>query len=409
MLTKALKLLIVFLPVFIVLSFTLPTPAWADGDQLIITEVLSRPTDGSANEFIEIYNAGAVPADLFGWQIDDIEGGSSPYKIKKAAKILPGQYLTFYNKETKLALNDSGDSARLIDPESQIKAEISFGRSQKGQSYAQLNDQWFWTGLPTPGQKNIRQDSSGLLVNLVLTENSSFNPDNIRAARELADGQSVTVSGQVTAVPGLLSAQYFYLQDESGGLQIYAYDKDFPDLESGERITVSGELSTSNGERRLKISQPEDIEIIGRAELQSQALTIDGIDAKTEGCYIKTKGTVTTILGNTFVMHGSGEIKVILKESAGFSESEITKDDRVEISGIVANYRGQYRILPFRAEDVRIIPSDPITGEVLLSQVSQTKGNLPATGSNHFLLFILASLAALIWNTLAAPNRKHRL
>lgn len=148
-------------------------------DNIAISEIVPWPDNGSDNEFIEIYNTGASTIDLVDWQIDDDIGGSPPYRILNAA-IAPGQYLAFYNQETKIALNDSGDKVRLLDPDGEIKAEISYAKAQKGQSYSFVNSAWYWNSTLTPASVNL------LILNMINESNQNDVPVSINSAREQA-------------------------------------------------------------------------------------------------------------------------------------------------------------------------------------------------------------------------------
>lgn len=59
---------------------------------MLINEFLAHPPTGGA-EWIELYNAGSSAADLSGWQLDDIDGGSAPDPLPAGTTIAPGQFL----------------------------------------------------------------------------------------------------------------------------------------------------------------------------------------------------------------------------------------------------------------------------------------------------------------------------
>lgn len=343
-------------------------------DNIIITELVPEPVDGTENEFIELYNSGQTTVDLTGWQIDDVVGGSSPYTIKSLA-INPGQYFAFYNNETGISLNDDGDSVRLIDPNGDVKTEISYSKAIRGQSYSLSGTTWSWSLSLTPNQTNI------------LTKNETTPAtSSIGEVRKLADNALVTITGIVTAPPGKLSNRYFYIQDDSDGIQVYSYDKDFPDLQNGDVITVTGELSGQDSDRRIKVENLSDIIIINHAALPApKKVSIDDIGESVEGQYVKTRGTVTETSGDTFTIHGSGEVKTIIRGSTGINKPTMKKGDVVEVAGIVSQYKDEFRILPFRQEDVTIIQSP------------HTKQNkLPKAGTGIWQCFIITLILFLI-------------
>jgi len=107
---------------------------------LLITEILPNPQgkDGN-NEFIEITNFSDKQIDLKNYSLDDGENGSKPYKIgskSEAATISPGQALTFYKSETKIALNNTNDEARLFSPTGELIDKLSYTKTTDGKSLA---------------------------------------------------------------------------------------------------------------------------------------------------------------------------------------------------------------------------------------------------------------------------------
>lgn len=149
-------------------AILLPTPAptWIPG-KVVINEVLIRPhydwegTGGvnTGDEFIELYNLGPGPVFLRGWMLDDIaDGGSRPYKIP-GITISPHGFAVFFRTRTHIALNDRGDSVRLLAPDGRVIDEISYLKVKAyNLSYGRLPDgsghlrYGLW---PTPRQPNI--------------------------------------------------------------------------------------------------------------------------------------------------------------------------------------------------------------------------------------------------------------
>ena len=147
----------------------LPAPTPTDvPSRVVINEVLIRPHydwEGSGgvtsgDEFIELYNAGNLPVRLLGWMLDDIEGGGSkPYTIGDT--VLPGHgYLVYFRSRTHLALNDSGDTVRLLAPDGRVVNHITYLKVRAyNLSYGRLPDggHHLYYGLwPTAGGPNVR-------------------------------------------------------------------------------------------------------------------------------------------------------------------------------------------------------------------------------------------------------------
>lgn len=349
-----------------------------------INEVVPQPASGSADEFIELHNIGSTDVDLSNWQIDDIEGGSSPYTIPSGTMIGARGCIAFYKSVneisvTGISLNDSGDTARLIDPNGDIKDQISYSNAVRGQSYSRFDSGWFWTLSLTPQLENI-------LLAEVVAEDS--DPEilliDIKTAREAEAGKTVKIKGTVTILPNTLSNQYFYIQDETGGIQIYCYSKDFPALTIGDEIQVEGEISDYYNDKRVKISSASDIIIIKHSNIvATKETTIDEISNNIVGQIVTVEGTVTETSGDTFYIHGSGEIKINIHEETAIDKPKMKQGDKVRVTGVVSRYKDTFQILPFEQSGVTIL----------------TSGELPRSGksrdrppSNSLLLLITSNV-----------------
>lgn len=344
-----------------------------------INEIIPQPATGTDDEFIELYNFSDETIDLSGWQIDDSEGGSKPFLIPQSTFLIPGEYLVFQKSLTRISLNDSGDSVRLIDPNGDIKYQVpAYQKAIRGLSYSKFGDTWKWTTEITPKGENIFREEIILPDEDLLVEEML-----ISQVRELPIEETVKVIGVVSVLPGKLSSQYFYIEDESGGIQIYSYHKSFPFLRLGDVVSIVGELAEYKNERRIKISSESDIQITSsRSPPEAKKIKIDEINERLEGRYISVTGTVTKTSGNVFYIHGSGEIQVSIREGTGIKKPKMRVGDRVEIAGILSQYGDYYRILPTRQDDVKIIKS--------LS--------LAKSGMNLYLSLLITGLIFFLWN-----------
>ena len=155
--------------------FPTPVPTWIPG-KIVINEVLIRPhydwegTGGvdPKDEFIELLNLGPFAVNLRGWWLDDIaDAGSTPYKLP-GVTLRPGEFVVFFRSWTHIALNDGGDTVRLLSPDARVIDQISYKRVRAyNLSYGRLPDGsgHLHYGLwPTAGEPNLLflEDSSEL-------------------------------------------------------------------------------------------------------------------------------------------------------------------------------------------------------------------------------------------------------
>ncbi len=123
--------------------------------EITINEFIPNPEGADEeNEWIEIYNDSNSIVDISGWQLDDEASGSQPFVFPQNTLIAPKNYLVFARPITKIALNNDGDSVRLLLPEGIVFQEITYEDCEEGQSSAHTEEGFVWS-VPTPGMANI--------------------------------------------------------------------------------------------------------------------------------------------------------------------------------------------------------------------------------------------------------------
>ena len=129
-------------------------PAVLDG--ISISEIYPNPVgDETEGEWIELRNENPVSASLCGWSLDDEPDGSKPADLQDVI-LPPDSYTVVPRTESKLALNNPGDSVRLFAPgQTEPRQTVTFLKATEGESYAFRDDGYFvWTPYLTPGQPN---------------------------------------------------------------------------------------------------------------------------------------------------------------------------------------------------------------------------------------------------------------
>ncbi len=336
-----------------------------------INELLPNAVGSDTNaEWIELVNTGSDPVRLIDWTVGD---AGKTYPIGDVT-INAGELLLLESSKTHISLNNSGETVTLTDPFDAIIDSVAYGASTEGQSYARFHNGFYWTATPTPKSANILTKASvvetstsnkkddalkkavapnknSTSVGSAKTSNSAQNQKTtIAAAKILEDGATVIISGTVTALPGQLGSQYFLLQDASGGVQVYSYAKLFPQLEIGTRVTVSGEVGTSRGTKRIKITQASDIVVNGSGDPVA-AKTVSELNETNEGMLVQTASVLVEKSGLNWSLENG--LAVGLKGSSGVSNKDFKEGDSVTVTGIVEQSGGNYRIAPRQAEDVK--------------------------------------------------------
>jgi len=275
------------------MSFTISAPVYSKN--IIINEILPHPQNGTDYEFIELYNSGTEEVDISGWYLDDVDGGSTPYEIPLGTEpISPGGYLFFYKTQTKISLNDDGDSARLLFPDMQAASScwpydeyapvgVAWARTTSGA--------WVWTTTLTPGDPNI--------FTLPVIENAGGDDEEIKIPIndepvEIKTGNIanyrdylVKVLGEITRTSG----NTFYIDDGSGEIKVYIQEKtgiDKPEMHTGDIFEIIGVVNLYRNTWRLLPQKQDDIKLIQAKDIEKSSMTARTSTAKKTSSSSKT-------------------------------------------------------------------------------------------------------------------------
>jgi hypothetical protein len=123
--------------------------------QLELSELFPNPASpqsDTTDEFIEIYNPSGSDTDLSGWKLKDESGAEFIIKDKV---IISGSRLAISTIESKITLNNTGDSVQLINPNGEVVDEsANYGDANEGLAWIKIGGQWQWAVGATPNQSN---------------------------------------------------------------------------------------------------------------------------------------------------------------------------------------------------------------------------------------------------------------
>jgi uncharacterized protein YdeI (BOF family) len=327
----------------IVELIVLPNPPFT----VRLNEILPDPEESDeTNEFIELYNYGDQPVSLLNYQIDDIEGGSSPYTFADYT-IEPDQYFVLGRPESKITLNNDSDSVRLFDPEKNLIEEINYTDSKSNWSYNYTASGWKWSSKITKGAENE-------IVGEVRGDQDEYQKTTIEKAKKLADRTKVILEGIVTVEPDIFSDDYFYFQDGKAGLKVYFSQADFPKFKVGDKLRVQGEMSTAYHERKVNVKLKSDIVVIGSGEIDLETIKTNEIENEDRtGQLVTVQGKVDRNAGTVFYLDdGSGTGKVSIKETTGIKKPETKKGTAFRVTGIINKTTSGNRLLPRYQSDI---------------------------------------------------------
>lgn len=375
-----------------------------NANTIIINEILPSPVGADEEgEWIELYNLGDQEINLNNWQV---ENGTKSYVFQKNKYLKAGGYYVLKRPESGLALKNSGGYLALFDNTTNLLSELNYPSAKEGFSYARdRNGKWLWTNVLTAGKENIFTTSGSggnaplksanqAVKGKKIKQLSSFSAPiktTLEEVKDLAIGDIVNLKGTVAVIPGIFGVQYFYIVG-SPALQIYNYKKDFPNLAVGDYVEVSGELSESSGELRVKTKEAGNIKLIEHKAIpQPEETTCEKIGEEAIWQLVKVAGEVTGKKGSeVYLDDGNSEAVLYLKRGTGLKASMFSEGDKIKVVGLAVNTKSGPRILPRSKDD---ITKDENTGEVL-GEISNTNDwSLPARDKNKELLKYLLVIA----------------
>ncbi|MEK7529764.1 MAG: hypothetical protein AAB570_02475, partial [Patescibacteria group bacterium] len=176
---------------------------------------------------------------------------------------------------------------------------------------------------------------------------------SIANLRAFEMGTRVITEGVISAAPGVLGKQVFYLA--GSGIQVYLHSAQFGELARGMRVRVKGELSSSAGETRVKLSDATDITRLGQEDAPlPHDIALDEVGEATEGWLVRVTGTIASKDGASYILSdGAHETKMYIKDTTGIISSFSVGDELTAV-GIVSETSTGYRLLPRDNDDILV-------------------------------------------------------
>jgi uncharacterized protein YdeI (BOF family) len=324
--------------------------------KIILNELWPSPEgDDRQYEFIELKNLSNKPANLCGWKITDT---NNSFTLQNNHIIEPNNFLVLGRLETNLSLNNSGETISLYNQKNELQEKIIYTPAKTNASWAKNeNGDWEWTNEITPGEENIYFIKPNDLNTKNTPLNTSYIKTTLDQVANLETNNNVVVEGYVIVPPSILGSQIIYIQDAKG-LQIYQYNKDWPKLNEGDKVSIRGTLSFPYGQPRLKVKNKIDINIIksGSKKITPPVLKIEEINQELNGTLLTISGKVIEKSNNKlFIDDETGEIEIYIKSSTGISLPDIAEGDILEATGILESTDITERLLPRYITDVKQI------------------------------------------------------
>lgn len=332
-----------------------PSPASPKGggnQEVQLSEFLANPVGSDTEaEFIGLWNRGSDDVNLSGWRLDDAsDAGSGEYEFGDVG-LRAGEWRAWFRSETKITLNNTTDSVRLLNSSGEVVSDFSYTSVSEGVSWNNVNGQWQESETVTPGAKNVITKPKPQSTKAKIDEFLNEEDEGGEVAGE------IVFTGFVTTEPGVLGTQVMYIENETDGLQIYFFKAEWPSVSVGDEVAVTGEMGSVGGEDRLKIVGVSDVVLTGKRGVITAKTVVTGeVGEMFEGQLVRVEGEVTETSGDVFFLSDdSGDVRVVIKETTGIDKPKMKRGDRVRVTGIVSETKTGYRILPREQEDVVLL------------------------------------------------------
>jgi hypothetical protein len=183
------------------------------------------------------------------------------------------------------------------------------------------------------GNVNLYRSSNLISWSRVSLPSTPVLVRSIQEARELLAGTLVELEGTASVSAGVVSPEIIYVQDSSGGIQIYlSSSKGSLIVPLGSLVTVDGEISSSEVQR-VVLEAADDLVIGGTGQVV-EPLSIPASQAGDFlGRLVRLKGKVTEL--STDYLSFDGELRVHFDLLAQNLKSIFLLGDEAEATAIV--------------------------------------------------------------------------
>lgn len=327
-------------------TVTSTSPICTTTNTLSVIKLLPDPIgDEETDESITLENTGDDPVCLDGWTIGD---ASKTYKL---AGTLSGHLrLELPRSATKIALNNtSSEEVLLTNPAGEVINKISYETAIENSVYTLLDGQWSWQAISARDEQTDVQCPDVTAEPDGSTEDSGGSTSRVRKTTSTKKtSEQTTVEGVVIATPGTFGEQIMYID----GLQLYQYTGDFPAVEVGDVVSVSGVPSTSHGEARLKVASADHVTIVGTDTADPATISLSDTGGYV-GRLVRVQGIVTRRSGDRMTLEQNGAaVTVIAKDGTDVSFSGLVLGTELAVTAVVSTYDGSIRLLPRSTEDI---------------------------------------------------------
>ncbi|MFH1098588.1 MAG: lamin tail domain-containing protein [Candidatus Uhrbacteria bacterium] len=360
---------------------------------LQIVSLLPNPIGSDEAETLVIGNAGSADVSLEGWQL--VINGSSERKFELSGLVPARGELTLERRTIGFVLRNAGGMVSLVSPGGAMVDETTYDTARDGERYVQQADGgWVWMkdGAKIVASATTASSSSGTSLQRRVAGAKVTAPTTIALhnLRSVDFGEDISVTGSVTAVPGSVGKQIFYIGEDGAGVQVFFGARAIQALALGDRVRITGEYREANGESRIGIKEASDVELVGgQLMVEPSSVRISDLTADDVGTLVAIEGEAMETRGNiAYVDDSSDEIRVAF--SGTDTANALREGDTARIVGIVSATRSGLRLRPRGVSDISAIR------RAAESAVVTPSATVPIRRMTEFGI-LLAAVALVAW------------
>ena len=186
----------------------------------------------------------------------------------------------------------------------------------------------------------------------------------IATARGYGAGWTGAMQGQVTVAPGMFAGNTFAIQDDTGGIYVYAGTYTLPTMALGDTVLVTGTLKLYNG--LLEVDPVTGIVNLGAGTVPDPTSATTGNVDPTQGLLIEVSGTATwsttppapgTANWTFTINDGSGQVAVFVDKDTQIDMRSYTSPAEMTVVGFSGNYNAP-QIMPRMQSDI-VVAAEP--------------------------------------------------
>ncbi|PKM91621.1 hypothetical protein CVU82_00190 [Candidatus Falkowbacteria bacterium HGW-Falkowbacteria-1] len=398
---------------FFLFLFLLPKTLKADSLPILINQIMIGQNEGAKNEFIELYNPNDYNINLAGYLLKKKTASGSESSLISAKNFI-GQisgngYFLISSKEycqtvnadlcySSMASLSKSNTVLLYDNDKKISDKVGYGEATdfSGQVCPEIENNKVLKrkkiDLENPNnyadftiiENNIEIKNS---IGEIIKINTYFLPEKenqkkpatkssekikqmvkINEIKNLKNGDLVKVEGIVANLPGQFGSQYFYILEEENnknkeqnliyGMQVYSYNKNFPTLKVGDKISVSGELVNKDYDWKIKTKDINDILFIssGNNIDKQKTIPIKDLSPDQNGNLVQVKGKIAQNKTNAIYLDdGENEILIDIKKGTEIAGKNLKEGNNYIISGTLSGDEKELKIMPLSEKSIQDI------------------------------------------------------